>query len=661
MNFFITATDTDVGKTFVTTSLLLALQRLKIKSIALKPVQTGCEKIHDKMLAPDVAIYCSAVAENNIQPCYSFQLPASPHYAAQKENQVIDIKNILSYIKQYSCDYEIGLIEGAGGIFVPLNQQETMLDLMRQCNLPIILVCPNRLGILNNILMNIEILKANSLTCAGLILNFDKKDDEICKCNREYLQEHIDIPIVAIPNFSATNAIEIASDYLQDFVQDYLLSYIDNSLPENNIDTKLDTQFDREHLWHPYTHALNPLPTYPVISANRHLIHIEGKDLIDGMSSWWCALHGYNNSEINRAAIKQLSQLSHVMFAGLTHKPAIDLGKKLLELLPDFNRIFYSDSGSVSVEVALKLALQYQQSSGKDKILTVLGGYHGDTQGAMSVCDPNDGMHAIFNGVLAKHIFAPRPLCRFDQEFNPDSVAEIESIFENHKEKIAAVIIEPIVQGAGGMWFYHPQYLQILRKLCDKYGALLIFDEIATGFGRTGKMFAYQYANVVPDIICIGKGLSAGYMTFAATLCQEHIAQKISHNNGVFMHGPTFMANPLACAISLKSIELLEKSNWQENVMRISNTMKKHLSKCKSLPETLDVRVLGAIGVVELSEYIDIATIQEFFVSRNVWIRPFGKLIYLMPPFIIPNDDLIYLCQVIFEAIQHKKYKGASC
>lgn len=653
MNFFITATDTDVGKTFVTAALLSAINQNGQRAIALKPVQTGCENTpNGKLVAPDVQQYRSVVAENDISPCYAFRLPASPHYAAQLENQVIEIPKILSYIKQQSSDYDVTLIEGAGGIFVPLNQKETMLDLMIQCHYPVILVCPNVLGVINSVLMSIETLHNHGLSIAALVLNFDDENDEICRCNREYLQQHTDIPLITLSRFASAD-IQQAVPYLQK-----QLSHLFRQ-PEN----QWDTDFDKQHLWHPYTNALNPLPTYPVVSASNYHIHTTSGRLIDGMSSWWCAAQGYNNQALNQAAIKQLHQFSHIMFAGLTHQPAIELGKKLLQLLPDFSRVFYSDSGSVAVEVALKLALQYQQkiSAKKTKMLTVLGGYHGDTLGAMSVCDPVDGMHFLFNGVLAQHIFAPRPTCRFDQEFDETCLAEIEQLFAQHQEEIAAVIIEPIVQGAGGMWFYHPKYLQHLRKLCNQYNALLIFDEIATGFGRTGKLFAYQHADVVPDIICVGKALTAGYMTLAATICQEHIAEVISQDNGVFMHGPTFMANPLACAVAAKNIELLQQGNWQQQVQRIENIMQAHLAPCKRLPETQDVRVLGAIGVVELKESVDIQTIQAFFVEKGVWIRPFGRLIYLMPPFIIADEDLIYLCQTIFQAISYQKYRRKSC
>ena len=653
MNFFITATNTDVGKTFVTSALLSAINQNGQRAVALKPIQTGCENTpNGRLLAPDVWQYCAVMAENDIPPCYAFSLTASPHYAAQLENQVIEIPKILSYIEEHSVNYDVTLIEGAGGIFVPLNQKETLLDLMIQCPYPVILVCPNELGVINSILMSIESLHNYGLSIAALVLNFDDENDEICRCNREYLQQHTDIPLITLPRFASVD-IKQAVPYFKKHLPILFRQ------PEKI----WDSDFDRQHLWHPYTNALNPLPTYPVLTASKCHIHTTSGRLIDGMSSWWCAAQGYNNQELNQAAIKQLHQFSHVMFAGLTHQPAIELGKKLLELLPDFSRVFYSDSGSVAVEVALKLALQYQQNIAvkKTKILTVLGGYHGDTLGAMSVCDPIDGMHFLFNGVLAQHIFAPRPTCRFDQEFDETCLTEIEQLFRQHQEEIAAVIIEPIVQGAGGMWFYHPKYLQHLRKLCNQYKALLIFDEIATGFGRTGKLFAYQHAEVVPDIICVGKALTAGYMTLAATICQEHIAQVISQNNGVFMHGPTFMANPLACAVAAKNIELLQQNNWQKQVQRIENIMREHLAPCARLPETQDVRVLGAIGVVELKESIDIKTIQTFFVEKGVWIRPFGRLIYLMPPFIIDDEDLIYLCQTIFHAIYYKKYRRQSC
>ncbi|KZN30197.1 adenosylmethionine-8-amino-7-oxononanoate aminotransferase [Pseudoalteromonas luteoviolacea S2607] len=428
-----------------------------------------------------------------------------------------------------------------------------------------------------------------------------------------------------------------------------------------NINQSIDLDFDREHIWHPYTSMIDPLPVYPVTHTDKNRIFLEtGESLIDGMASWWSALHGYNHPKLVKAMTEQAATMSHVMFGGITHGPAVNLCKKLVELTPaPLQKVFLADSGSVSVEVAIKMALQFwlsQGQSGKTKLMTAKKGYHGDTFAAMSVCDPVNSMHSMYQGFLPEHIFVEAPSSGFNQIPQSAELDALESAFETHHNELAAFIIEPIVQNAGGMNFYSADYLKALRELCDKYNVLLILDEIATGFGRTGKMFACEHAQISPDILCIGKALTGGCMTLSATLTTEKVALGISQGEAkVLMHGPTFMGNPLACATALASLQLLEETNWHANVQRINQAMS-HLHRCSELDEVKEVRTLGAIGVVELKEAVDVAKIQKFFIQKGLWIRPFGKLIYIMPPYITSDEDIEKLSEGIYQAIEQKAY-----
>lgn len=700
---FITGTGTDVGKSVVTASLLRALYKKEFPVLAVKPIQTGVT-VHTVRQEGDISLYTSALhgigchnefsaldIECRIKNLHTFALPASPHLASTKEGITLHCKDVKEEIyhlykhtiKEYGIDAPL-ILEGAGGVLVPINQEETTLDLVDSLDIPVLIVMKNALGALNHILLTIDAIKQRGLNILGIVATEPEArnphNDLLLADNIDYLRQKTNIPVWELPyieglsnvNFFSqeeqANAWEMASNKLV-ALADYCIEYWTQQTQAIQCNSRSQAllDWDREHLWHPYTSSIDPLPVYEVTHTSGTRINIKDKNapfeeraLIDGMSSWWCAIHGYGHPHLVNAAVKQAQTMSHVMFGGLTHAPAIDCAKLLLSMLPsELTRLFWSDSGSVSVEVALKMALQFQKGRGRNnrnRILTPMGGYHGDTMGAMSVCDPVNGMHGLFRGAIAEQIFISRPSCRFDAPFDPACTHELEQAFEKHGNTLAAVILEPIVQGAGGMWFYQPEYLRRVRELCTQYQVLLILDEIATGFGRTGKMFACEWARITPDIMCVGKGLTGGFMSLAATICTDHVAENICANDNVFMHGPTFMANPLACAVAKASLELLLSSDWQGNIASIERHLSEGLAQCAHFDDVEDIRVLGAIGIVEMKKPVNMQNLQSFFVEKGVWIRPFGRLIYVMPPYVSTNDDIQSLCSAIIDALNKKAY-----
>lgn len=664
-------TGTNVGKTVTAAGLLRAAHAAGRSVQAVKAVQTGCPRSPDgAYAAPDVAVYREACPGAAAFALACFGEPCSPHLAARLENASLTASCLTESIGNVSRNTDLTIVEGAGGLLVPLNETETFADVLVRLDADIVVVAHNGLGAINHVLLTLEALRRRSLRVRSIVAVRGPAEPagpeaRIQQDNLRVFERLGDVPqVVDLPWHAGLTASPEARDAAWTAIARCLRPVLGHA-QENSAAPDAAGRiaaFDAGHLWHPYA-AIHP-PAFNWIAAGTDGCRIrlaDGRELVDGMSSWWAAIHGYNHPRLTGALQSQAARMPHVMFGGLTHAPATELGERLLALAPPgLDRIFYADSGSVAVEAALKMAVQWQHANGrpeKRRIAAHLGGYHGDTMGAMSVCDPVAGMHSLFAGLLPEQLFLPRPSCRFDGEFDETSLDAAKRLFAEHGGGIAAVIVEPIVQGAGGMWFYHPEYLRGLRTLCDRHDALLIFDEIATGFGRTGRMFAAEWADARPDIMCVGKALTGGVMTLAATLARDGIARDISRN-GVFMHGPTFMANPLACAVAAESLRLLADTPWRERVGGIERHLREALAPCRGMPGVADVRVLGGIGVVETAEAVNVPRLQAFFVDRHgVWIRPFARLIYLMPPYGIEAADLDRLAQAVVAAVKEEAWR----
>lgn len=675
-------TGTDVGKTVCTAALLRAMRQLGLAAQAVKPVQTGVAP-EQAYTAPqaDATVYEAALADVTSVPdlaaaavLHCFPLPASPYLASARAGASLDVTGLAQSIRKHADRLrgraDLLLLECAGGLLVPLNRQESMLDLLAVLDAPVVLTGKNELGCLNHFLLSAEALAHRGLVLSGICLTPEGAGEPcVLRDNVDFLRQRFpDVPLVELPRLPhpmTAGDWQLAADSLAPLV----IQVRDNILPASSCASATSEDLvarDHRCIWHPYASALAlpPLAVAKRSHANRIVLE-DGRELVDGMSSWWAAIHGYNHPHIAQALHYQAGRMPHVMFGGMTHRPAIRLAERLLSHMPrGLSRVFFADSGSVAVEVALKMALQFQMGRGehqRTRFLAPRGGYHGDTLGAMSVCDPETGMHSLFRGMLAQQLFLPRPDCPFDGRpdtpFNPASLEAARDMFHAHGEEIAAVILEPVVQGAGGMWFYHPGFLRGLRELCDLHGALLIFDEIATGFGRTGKFFAAEWADLMPDILCCGKGLTGGVMTLAATVCSDAVAAGICQKGLPFMHGPTFMANPLACTVAGASLDILEEQRWPAQIARIEKALCAGLSPCRNLPGVADVRVLGGIGVVETESPVNTTALQPYFVERGVWIRPFARLIYIMPPYITPEEDVRALCEAVRQCLLDEVWK----
>ncbi len=681
----IVGTDTDAGKTVVAAALAKAARQAGLAPLVLKPVQTGCapDKF-GRLQAPDCAVYREACPEAEIAAAFLLRDACSPHLAAQRDGVTLSAASLSQTIGAClsASSADLAFIEGAGGLLTPLNENESLLDALAPLSAGFILVAANKLGMLNHALLSVELLRARGLPLLGFILTHPEPDADseleqrIRTDNRAILSRITKLPVLGemphIPelrhpdpcirahgwNEAARTVGEVVKG-----VRGRELSHSSRSVcsPSRTASDDL-LRFDREHVWHPYAPALGAMRAREAVETKGARIVLRGgESLVDGMASWWCAVHGYRHPALMRALHRQAGRMPHVMFGGLTHEPAVELARKLLDMTPPgLDRVFFADSGSVAVEVAIKMAVQYQRAMGRperSRLLTVRGGYHGDTFGAMSVCDPENGMHANFGGVLAQQLFAPRPSCRFGAEYDPAPAKAFEALLERRAGEVAAVILEPVLQGAGGMWMYHPEFLRRISELCRAHGCLLILDEIATGFGRTGRLFACEWAGVTPDILCLGKALTGGVMSLAATLATREVAEGISRQGGVLMHGPTFMGNSLACAVAGASLDILADGGWKSDVARMERAFLLGLEPCRNAPGIADARVLGAVGVLETARPVNVEKLQDYCVRRGVWLRPFGRLIYAMPPYVISDEDLERLVRTMRGAAEEGQWE----
>ncbi len=674
----IAGTDTDTGKTFVTAGLARLSRGRGLRTLVIKALQTGAVRGDHGLIAPDLELCSSAAPGIETKTAALFENACSPHLAARKEGRVLKAEDIALAIRTIIRDTpsDIVLLEGAGGLLTPISESETLCDVFAMLGWPVLLVAANRLGGVNHALLTLETAHSRGLACLGTVLN-QTTAAAACPLDQEIRQDNPAVITLLgrVPCLTSIGHIPGLADpgtVPQDPQSSALAWGTLCALLEPALEEILKplpgresavVPYDREHVWHPYTSTAKPLPVWEAVAARGTRIRLkDGRELIDGMASWWCAIHGYGHPRLVEALEKQARTMPHVMFGGLTHEPATRLAQRLLSFAPhNLKHVFFADSGSVAVEVAIKMALQYHQATGskrRTRLLTVRGGYHGDTFGAMGVCDPENGMHSLFTGMLPRQLFAPRPSCRYDAPYDPEPEKTFEKTLLENRNSIAAVILEPIVQGAGGMWFYHPAYLRRVRDLCSEHGCLLILDEIATGFGRTGKMFACEHAAVAPDILCVGKGLTGGVVSLAATLATEEVARGISSGGGVLMHGPTFMANALACAAACASLDILEEKTWAEDVGRIETALRAGLGPCEKAEGVADVRTLGAIGVVEMDSPVNVERLQTYFVDQcGVWIRPFGKLLYVMPPYVTTDSDLQTVTTAIREAVRGGQWR----